>query len=831
MTQNIEQRTLAATNTMEGAAKTVDEIAHQDKDVQTPVGTRKSFPKIAREADESFIKQSIDHEKEFQSRWSVSQQTIPWSAGLNVADRLQRYHVGTLGTESYKEYLPSADKLPFQTGASILEDLQSGYWIENGVPSKHWTESTTREGDELSLGLYNKIFRGSNGRYAQIGDEVPFGTTHVAVYSQGNIKLSRLSKKISGVLSDIGDYHVDFDGNRVRTTNISYAIGQVYVTDEGAVDDPDIDSYAAISATLDRYRNSIIQVVFSGDFRVTNTLDFSKCHVLSKGATIHKDHDGLGVLIDGDVVYTYITGTLFIDGYGAYKATGYEASKNLNAVGMQISGRCIINGKVLCRYHDGHGHFIFNNNKNMNKCTLDSLWSLWCNGYGHKFSGTRDDCSVWNVKTYSQYCYLGGQYVDDDFSGRQWTWFCYNEGTTDKNAPYGVYIGGLRGSSIHIYSEEQTALSADAIHISESASYCDVVDFRSYRTVNKSPTTIIRSGAIKYYYGDAENEVDSIICPNLTQNVNKSVAKVIKGSGHEVLYKDIINGVGGFKRRAQNRSAANIFTALGALYTGAFVESHKDNGRADLFIDSYRGVPDAPKTLLSGNLFSQVSGRACVDDLSLATGYYIRGRVIGDPMNGGLSTNLEFGVSGASSLASTRMTLQNDGVLNVPAGITPFTGMHVGLSNTELKVGYAVDVIDVIDRTAYFYEDVLDEDGELIDQIIAHQYTEKVPLVAHSTVEQSKVCAGIVDAIIKRDDGMYDVHIAAVGDVSTINLNGFLVCDEGGEIEQGDLLCTSNIEGHLMKCPEGVSDSVVKFKSMQAASFINSRGAVYGYFK
>ncbi|MDW1590221.1 MULTISPECIES: hypothetical protein [unclassified Vibrio] len=51
MTQNIEQRTLAATSTLESSARSVDEIAHTDKDVFTPVGKRKSFPKIAREWD------------------------------------------------------------------------------------------------------------------------------------------------------------------------------------------------------------------------------------------------------------------------------------------------------------------------------------------------------------------------------------------------------------------------------------------------------------------------------------------------------------------------------------------------------------------------------------------------------------------------------------------------------------------------------------------------------------------------------------------------------------------------------------------------------------
>ncbi|MBE3914872.1 hypothetical protein HJ155_23055 [Vibrio parahaemolyticus] len=52
MTQNIEQRTEVAVTKYEGAAKSVDEIAHTDKDVVTPAGTRKSFPKISREWDD-----------------------------------------------------------------------------------------------------------------------------------------------------------------------------------------------------------------------------------------------------------------------------------------------------------------------------------------------------------------------------------------------------------------------------------------------------------------------------------------------------------------------------------------------------------------------------------------------------------------------------------------------------------------------------------------------------------------------------------------------------------------------------------------------------------
>lgn len=49
MTQNIEQRTEVAVTKYEGAATSVDEIAHTDKEVDTPVGKRNSFPKISRE--------------------------------------------------------------------------------------------------------------------------------------------------------------------------------------------------------------------------------------------------------------------------------------------------------------------------------------------------------------------------------------------------------------------------------------------------------------------------------------------------------------------------------------------------------------------------------------------------------------------------------------------------------------------------------------------------------------------------------------------------------------------------------------------------------------
>ncbi|HHX8641036.1 TPA: hypothetical protein ACVO4S_003182 [Vibrio diabolicus] len=141
MTQNIEQRTLAATATMEGAAKSVDEIANTDKVVETPVGYRDSFPKISRESKSNFEAQLLKQDDDFQKRFAVSETAIAWQSNLTVSNKLQRYYTGAKGTESYAEHLPEPSKLPFDTGATFEDDVTNGYWIEHGVASVPWTEN------------------------------------------------------------------------------------------------------------------------------------------------------------------------------------------------------------------------------------------------------------------------------------------------------------------------------------------------------------------------------------------------------------------------------------------------------------------------------------------------------------------------------------------------------------------------------------------------------------------------------------------------------------------------------------------------------------------
>ncbi len=163
MTQNIEQRTEVAVTKYENASDLIDKLGNTDDEVQTPAGPRDSFPKLSREIKEAaetqhrniqarsdeqiasnqaeFDVQISQQASDFQSRFAVSQQSIEWTAQTEVADEFQRYHVGTVGEEDYKEYLPDPVKLPFTTNGSIADDIADGYWLENGVPSKDWTKN------------------------------------------------------------------------------------------------------------------------------------------------------------------------------------------------------------------------------------------------------------------------------------------------------------------------------------------------------------------------------------------------------------------------------------------------------------------------------------------------------------------------------------------------------------------------------------------------------------------------------------------------------------------------------------------------------------------
>tara|TARA_Y100001973_G_C5197214_1_gene335070 strand:- start:697 stop:2367 length:1671 start_codon:yes stop_codon:yes gene_type:complete len=74
-------------------------------------------------------------------------------------------------------------------------------------------------------------------------------------------------------------------------------------------------------------------------------------------------------------------------------------------------------------------------------------------------------------------------------------------------------------------------------------------------------------------------------------------------------------------------------------------------------------------------------------------------------------------------------------------------------------------------------------------------------------------------------------YVAAVGDSIKGDLQGFKVCNEGGEIAAGDLLVTSSVSGRLMKQADDVIRASTVGKAMQAVTF-NDQGQaddVYGF--
>ena len=78
--------------------------------------------------------------------------------------------------------------------------------------------------------------------------------------------------------------------------------------------------------------------------------------------------------------------------------------------------------------------------------------------------------------------------------------------------------------------------------------------------------------------------------------------------------------------------------------------------------------------------------------------------------------------------------------------------------------------------------------------------------------------------------------LAAVGDsrqsnYGTTDLAGFKVCDEGGAVAAGDLLCTSTAPGFLMKQPDDIMRGYTVGKAMEDVTFDGSGQAVgiYGY--
>ncbi|WP_230639239.1 hypothetical protein [Vibrio cholerae] len=227
MAMNIEQRLEQSAKSIEQSSQKAHDFAEKDTTIQTCAGSRDSLPKVSRIWQENFARQMNQHATEFQDRFALSQQSLPWQAGITISDSLQRYHVGVQGEEGYKEFLPNPLKLPFETAATLQDDLTQERWLENGVPNKHWTEREVASALEKSLGVNARIW--PKGRDLQVGDVIPapedtadgLPITHVIV--DGNAYA--MSPVANGLVSDFDAARATIGGVSIGLTNqSSYAL-------------------------------------------------------------------------------------------------------------------------------------------------------------------------------------------------------------------------------------------------------------------------------------------------------------------------------------------------------------------------------------------------------------------------------------------------------------------------------------------------------------------------------------------------------------------------------------------------------------------------------
>ena len=148
----------------------------------------------------------------------------------------------------------------------------------------------------------------------------------------------------------------------------------------------------------------------------------------------------------------------------------------------------------------------------------------------------------------------------------------------------------------------------------------------------------------------------------------------------------------------------------------------------------------------------------------------------------------------------------NDIVFASGGTVVPFTGSHVYPCDTEIPVGSCV---------------VLNNG--------------KAEL---SGSPMSKNCVGLAikSAVMDTDSlsgtsGGLKVVVAAVGDNRSAPLPGFLVCNENGPVEAGDLLCTSSTPGYLMKQDDDIIRSYTVGKALETPVFDadGKASGVYGF--
>lgn len=740
-----------------------------------------------------------------------------------------------------------ADDTSGASGVTRVNDILN--WTQDGVSSIYTLVPKDGDLTEYTASLAGKLS----------GAVTSPDTSHVSFSDNGDgnwrITISNSATDIYSCKLEQGsvatghevDYGILAKGTTAPRSLYDRFSDSIKLKDFGAVGDGEKDDTQALLNAASAVSGKRIYLdVGDGQYRLTSQVDLDQVWIKSCGAVFKKDHDGLGLLITGGSYYFRLRGDLTVEGVGAGRGDGLSPSTNINAHGIEVRGcRLDIDGRFESTNNQGNG-FLINCVGNMNRSVVQQLHGYSNNLRGIRFSGVQDDSSVWQITTFTFGNYEGGVHVDDDFSGRQWDWYCYNEASNNPSGANGVYIGRLRGcKNISIYSEEQM-LTGPELLIDSNCENLKVFDMRNNRSVNNSVETcslfagnggLLSQSPISY-----EPSSRGV---SLTEDGTRYIGKKYYGSSSALLMEERLYGTSVYERQLSTRSSnIDLDFSYGASLGDAFYRYGAGNPEYSTF--SYGGSRSNPTDTPSGNVFSERHyGQPNGVLRELTRVNHTLDSVVGDR---GVSS-IGWAVTNNELLPVVRMTLQSDGVLNTPAGYLPFTGLHIGRSESFIESGMAVDIKNVIhekvaqqsalpdripvtdevtDPRVFAYNQMVDEIENNTKPTVFSQH---VPVVSVTEQSLSKVCAGVVDKCILREDGDYDVYIAAVGDNSTVKLDGFKVCDEGGDIEAGDILCTSSTHGYLMKIPDGAPESVCRFKSMERASFVDGKAVVYGYFK
>lgn len=135
--------------------------------------------------------------------YSAAKYVKNWVQGEVVTDPFQRYFYpnSSPSEKSYTWNAPSASAInPITLGASPIGDANWQVWDV--------TQDDIKEAEERLLGVSTEIYRGSNGKYAQVGETIPLGTTHIRVPIDGNPEDVKPTPKVSGVIESISSLSI-----------------------------------------------------------------------------------------------------------------------------------------------------------------------------------------------------------------------------------------------------------------------------------------------------------------------------------------------------------------------------------------------------------------------------------------------------------------------------------------------------------------------------------------------------------------------------------------------------------------------------------------------